>query len=236
MIKKVTLIFPYKFLLLALFISQSSQARNYCFSKTVNLSEVRKDLSVILIGESSISSGNGPNCLYVRASGTQGMIVDKFLHKNYWIVSKDRNDSISANIQQCIIEVETKSKKESNSRLFDLKGRRIKAKDNFDHSKGSSISSLVVSSGRRGTLSLDGNEIQVSCIARGNSFDLDFYLQKSPGNFVSSSITVQKNQKVNIGGVVKDLEAKGRKLSIKPSVDLNKNSGKKRMDYFISVR
>lgn len=118
-------------------------------------------------------------------------------------------------------------------------------------------SSLVLTSGKKGSLTFDQQKLEVKCVLIGQSnYDLEFsmtYIPKTtsaltsngelvkvsdgkPSNTteITTSVQLTKGQKLDIGGVVKDLNDKSRTLSL-TGIDYSKTTGQAQTKIYLSI-
>ncbi len=123
-------------------------------------------------------------------------------------------------LPMCRIEVTREGGGQNNQQEFGVSTKpSLIARDRNQSSQAKTVSSLVVSSGREASIEVDGEAVFVKCYALRGGFELDLSVA-SYGTHPSqgtkrftTSISVQKGQKTEIGGLVRNLKDKNRVIS-----------------------
>ena len=93
----------------------------------------------------------------------------------------------------------------------------VRAVDRNSQLRTNVVQSLVVTSGYPASLDVDGEALQVRCLALPNSFELELTVASRPAvglvKTLSTTISVQRGQRLEIGGAARDLRKKNREIS-----------------------
>lgn len=105
--------------------------------------------------------------------------------------------------------------------------------------RGTSVSTLMVSPGLRGSIEVDGVFAQVKCIRTARAMIVEVFAGRDDGknvNSISTSITVSPGQKINIGSVVRDLRNKSNELSTSKGIRFDDVEAKSAEEVFLQVQ
>lgn len=101
--------------------------------------------------------------------------------------------------------------------------------------RSSEVQMLYLSSGRSGSITVDGTELKITCYKRQNMFEIDIDLVGAKDG-IATSLTLGKGTKTNIGEIVKDLNSEARKLDANFGIEKNNMNGKRTTTYYLEVK
>lgn len=212
----------------------------YCFADGVSLDNAMSYLSNIKSPKDKFFKRESVNCLEVKGSAKTYGLYQRYLSKNFRILrsykGSDTGMTMGSSIPKgmCRIFVTKIGSKNLKTDIVKI-GR--KGRVNRAESKGESksVSNLVLTYGRRGTIRVNFEQVGVTCRKSGSGYQLSFDLNSNDTS-LSSSAYVSTGRKLNLGGIVNDLSNKRKKVSIDSGVEFQKETGQNKFDYFLEVQ
>lgn len=142
----------------------------------------------------------------------------------------------------CRFLITRKGQSSSRSTSYGVKTRkkiRPFASRRTSRRSGVTKSMLMVSPGLRGSIEVDGKFAQVKCIRTRRTMIVEVFAGVDKGRKVSSvstSITVNPGQTINIGSVVRKLRNDGKDLSTSRGIKVTKVEGESKEEVFLKVQ
>jgi hypothetical protein len=243
-IKRVTSILKNNLLFFLLFCAsttlEAKSLKGYCFESNVSLKAVRSHLSAILSPRDEVFERPSMNCIEVTISSTREELFETWIYKRFKPIRIYRTDGVVENNQtmgqmpMCRMTVERVSR--SDSSIDDVSvGSHNKLKNTRSKSNGVSQSSLLLTSGVRGRLRMDDQEVFVTCHVFGTNYRVELSLDSSNSS-LSTSVNTTKGSRLNIGQMVEDLNNRSRNIDIKKGVNYQKQKGRAVSDYFLIIQ
>ena len=84
-------------------------------------------------------------------------------------------------------------------------------------------------------MTIDESELEVVCTLMGSGYSLDFTLV-SKNHGISTSISIAKGSKINVGTIVQELNERDREISLDKGVAVKKETGKKQATFELMVK
>lgn len=213
----------------------------YCLSRGSSVEAAKNHLESIKAPGDKIFTRGSVNCVEVQGGAQRFELYQKFLSTQFKVVRTYKGlDSGQSNQGQafgsghCRIKVTKIGKTKTTTDTVEAGKRGVLSRAELD-GNSRSVSNMILSYGRNGSLVVNDQRLGVVCRKAGRQFQLDFSLEAT-GQSVSSSVSVPPGKKFNIGGVVNDLNNKRRKISIGGGVEYQKEVGKQQYDYFLEVQ
>lgn len=115
-------------------------------------------------------------------------------------------------------------------------GKDSRFKEYSSTNIGQSTSTLLLGSGKTGSISINNQKIDIKCTHISNSnYDLEISINGDAGG-VSTSISLSRNQQTNIGEIVQDLNDKSKEKDITSGYSKSKSKRKNYYQYFVTIR
>lgn len=212
----------------------------YCFSRGTSLSSAQAYLDSVKAPRDRTYLRESVSCLEVKGSPARFDLYYKFLSKKFRVLrtykDQDTGSARSSDLStgMCRIFVTKIGKKDSKTDKV-LIGNRGKVKREEFSGNSKSVSNLILSYGKRGSLSVNSQRIGVTCKKSGSGYQLSFDLE-SANSAISSNAFISSGQDLNIGGIVNDLNNKRRALSLEKGVEYEKQKGSEKFDYFLKIK
>lgn len=212
----------------------------YCFADGESVGSALAYLSNIKSPRDKFFKRESVNCLEVQGSSKTYGLYRRYLSKRFKILRTYKDIDTGAISESsipkgmCRILVTKIGKRKSKTDTVKL-GRRGKLKRSEEKGESRSVSNLVLTYGRRGSIRVDFENVGVTCRKSGSGYQLTFDLE-SKATALSSSAYVSPGRKLNLGGIVSDLNNKRKTISINSGVEYQKEVGKEKFDYFLEVQ
>ena len=137
--------------------------------------------------------------------------------------------------EHCRLEVQRKSKTDSRTFEGSLSKQSKLNERSYKHS-GSQVSSLLIAIGKPGSLRVNEDYLNVICKSQNSSrMFLDISLSGVKSS-VSTSITLEKGQTINLASIVEDLNDKYQSFSLEKGISIMNRKGKSHYDYFLKIK
>lgn len=216
----------------------ASSITTYCFDFSVSLSEAEKKLEEIKHPNDRLTKKRSMNCLEIEGSQKRANLYEAFLEKRFKLERTYKNEydlkEEVSSTSPCNIHLKRTSNQQLKKNTFSL-GKKNTLKQNQLKNQKTSVSQLLIDSGRTGTIRVDNYRVRVKCQNLGRRFKLDIELEHSSGG-VGTSLTVTSGQEVNLGSIVDELNDKQKILDVKNGLSQTKTSKKVQSHYSISVK
>lgn len=212
----------------------------FCFDRSVGLADAKGYLNTILAPGDRIYKRESFHCLEVKTAKRRKELYDKWLRRRFRLIRT--YDESSANAlapsvgisQNCTIDIEKKS---SGSGTTDSVGISKSAQASSDSFKeaGTTRWRLLLGEGRKGHIEVNGQKVALICQPRGAHFVIDVEVITASGS-LGSSVTVKKNQRVDLAGIVDDINRKTNRVDVNKGLDYIRAKAESRTNYFLFVR
>jgi len=229
----------FKFLMLTMIVN--AETVNFCFDREISLEKAKGELSTIATQNDQIDMRRGPHCLEVTVSESRIELFDKYLRRVFPGKVSKRNifsgfDEPAPMIpdSHCNIEIEQKGIGTSQGNQYGVGSKNIVRQTNTNETSSSKMR-MVLTKGRTGRLRVNDRDVEISCFPRGRQFQVDVSIAQSKGS-VATSLTVSSGQQIDLGDIVEQFERNGRLLDINQGVQVNKEKGQSKSQYFLTVQ
>jgi len=243
-IRKVTHILMTKVLLLvSLFFSFSISAKSltgFCFEKNVSLRTVKSYLQPILAKSDKVFERQSMNCIEVALDASRKDLFETWIYRRFkpsriytsnGVVEKKQ---AMGQMPMCRMMVEKTNR--SDSTIDEVSaGSKNRLKRTQNTSTGVSRSSLVLTSGIAGRISMNDQQVLVTCHVFGSSYRVELALE-SGNSALSTSVNTSKGSRINIGQMVEDLNNRSRNIDINKGIGYQKGKGSSISDYFLIIQ
>ena len=236
--KKASLIFLFNFLFLS---SIHAVVVDYCFVATTSLQSVQSHLQTVLSPRDEVLINSSSHCLnVVMKNELKEELYRKWISRKYQIISSSgySNTGIAPRVseqQHCRLEMERVTTADIKTQGGRLSQNSKAYERNFRHS-GSQKSSILLSIGRPGSLRVDDDYLNVICKSQNSSrVFLDISLTGIKSS-VSTSVTLERGESLNLASVVEGLNDRFKELSLKNGVSIEKTKGQKQFQYYLRVK
>ncbi len=214
---------------------------DYCFEQTTSLSNVHHYLNTVLSPQDEVVENNSAHCLNVVVKNDlKEELYRKWIGRKFKILSSSNSLGYPASTipqvqEHCRLEVEKISKMDKTTTGVDVSMKTKAYERNFKHS-GSQRSNLLLGVGSPGRLRVDDDYINVTCKSRNTSrvfLDISLWGERSS---VSTSVTLDKGQTLDLASIVEDLNNRSQSLSLNRGVQVKKTKGQKSYQYFLRIK
>ena len=115
-------------------------------------------------------------------------------------------------------------------------GKNSKFREHQSSRTGHSTSTLLLGSGKTGTISVNNERINIKCTyINSSSYSLEISIEGETGG-LSTNINIFRNQKTNIGEIVQDLKEKSKLKDIKSGYGKTKSKRRNYYQYWVTIR
>lgn len=231
-IKKATVIYRVSsfFLFLSLSFSINAQTAtdlsSYCFEQAVNLKEVHRSLTPLLLPKDIVEFRVDDNCIDIVLSADRGKLLEKYLSKRYRLKSNELVQEKAT----CQIDLRTTTKvKKENINLKVGDKNSLLGKDSV--STSTSTMELLISSNQTADFEAGAEKLKIKCQPIGiDNANLIFSYSEEKKARLSTELIVKKGEWVNIASSLKELNNKAKDLGI-PQTELDSTSEKNESIY-----
>lgn len=215
-----------------------SSPYSICLKEEGDLKLAKKELKKILAPVDQAYLREISNCLDIKTdSKLRFNFYKSYLGKKFRLSEqasqgvRDNQDDIS--FSRCRIRIREVTKTVEQKRKAKL-GRRSKLLDKKSNMDNEQISTLLLSSGKTGSLGLDGNFLGVVCFKKAKSFSVEIFIRGKKGN-ISTSLSLRPRQEVNIGQIANELNEKDKNIDFNDGLGYERDKFTRKHDYYLSV-
>lgn len=227
------------FILLSFNFSTFAQEElaSFCFNPPVNLSQVKEEVSFLLLPVEKVFLRSPDNCIDIATSSNRVKLLEKFLSKRYSLTEEPEMKAIAERMsnQHCRLELKTTRLKKTNGTQFII-GQNSNAAASASNASEISTSELLLGLGKPGLLEIGARSLMVEC-RRGASgiYQLIFSFSEQSRAKVNTEISVKKDETVNIAQIENELDQKNKTLGI-PQISYKEDAGKEQISYELKVK
>lgn len=228
------------FILAFVFEARATQSiTGFCFNKKVSLAQVKSYLSPILMSKDKVYVRESGNCLEIPLSENRKNLFETYLGKRYDTTRVYRTDGLIeknqaiSDMPQCRLQVEKITKSNLLEDEFSVGSKnRFKRTESKGHQK--TTSSLLLTSGVKGSLAVNDQSIEISCHVYNERYRIEVALTSDAGG-ISTSVNTRKGGRLNLGQLVEELKNRSKNLDINKGLSYGKKKGKSVSDYFLII-
>lgn len=192
---------------------------SFCFESNVSLKSVRHSIEFILLKKDSVSFREEDHCLDIATTEARKNLLEKYLAKNYALISLVPKEK-----GECHLELKTTTTKNKVGQDLNL-GEKNNLSVSESTTKAVTSAEMLLGAGFSGTLATGTQNLQVQCRPVGSDqFDLVFYFEEKTRATVSTTVSLKKNEVMNIATVKQILNDKNKTLGIPQTAIVNTDS------------
>lgn len=195
---------------------------SFCFDKTTNLNKVNQSLNFLLLPRDIVEQRPEDNCLDIITLPDRANLFEKFLSKRYDLKHEVTHESTKVGASSCRLDFKTTNQSKVDVNDFKI-GQKNTLRSSETNNRNSSTMELLLGFGNDGDLEVASVKLKVKCqIINDEKANLIFSFNEKNKGSLSTEITANKNEWINVGSVVKDLNEKNKTLGI-PQTELNES-------------
>jgi len=220
----------YLILLFGPVLSEENASIQFCFYDTPTTIQAANYLNDFLIKDESLIPRRDMNCLDVLVKPARANLFEKLLASKFSMkkMPLQGNESISDKRCDLVVEKETFSQMKTGEIGVRVKSFKLKDRNQIQQEKSKSF--LVLMHGKTASLHVNEEEILVKCfMIRADRYQLEFYL-KGQDNSLSSTVSLVKGQRLEVGGLVKTLNSKDQNIDL-PNTGITTKTKGERSDH-----
>lgn len=212
----------------------------FCFESNVSLSRVKSYLSPLLTSKDKVYKRESMNCLEISLSSGRRDLFETFLYRRYKPSRIYQTDGVveknqaMGKLPHCRIEIEKIGNSNSTNDELSV-GSKNRLKRTQKRGQRTSKSSLLLTSGVKGTLQVNDQSVYVTCHVFGSQYRIELALS-SDSSSLSTFVNTSKGNRVNIGEMVDDLNNRSKNLDINKGASFTKEKGKSTSTYYLTIR
>ncbi len=223
-------------------LAYANGLKGFCFERNVSIRQVKGHVSAITAPTDKIYLRESLNCIEMNVDSSREELFRKWISRRFKIIRQYAGNTNGAVITkklvrgQCNMKLRRIGKGQSETDNFQL-GRNSQASKTISNNSNERISRLVLTEGLKGSITVNGNRVEIVCHRAGASnYQLDVFSTDQKGNEISTNVSVSKGRELNIGQVVENLDNSSTNLDINKGVGKNQTQGNIKYDYFISIQ
>lgn len=213
----------------SLLAETTTDINSYCFDSHVNLKEVHRSLTFLLLPKDNIDLRTEENCLDVVTTTERAVLIEKYLGRRYRF-KKEMTET-----PECRLNLKTTQKIKTEG--VDLKVGKTNSVGKGEVA-GNSISTMeiLLSTGKPGEIEVGGESLKIVCRLIGSdNADLTLsYVDKNKAS-ISTQVQVKKGEWLNIATALKDMSSKAKNLAI-PQLEMKDMTGNNETIYEIQFK
>lgn len=213
--------------------AQDYPLRSFCFERGVSLLEAKSYVKGILNNQDKVGIRESMHCLEIPLEEARVSLVHTYLSRRYGHVSLAGEQAPISNIE-CQMEITESESRNEVSNEAGLGKRTVLKRGNLTESSGT-VSSMRLGEGRWGSLEINGTQVDLRCLKRGERWDIEVRMV-SPNGFISTALEVARGQQIDLGQTVQDLNNKNREVSTQTGVLQKTIKGNRTRRYTLVIR
>jgi len=221
--------------------SYSLGLKGLCFKASTSLDRVLMDMKALALPKDKFFKREAVNCIEVKLSDARFSLYQKYLKRKYLITRTYSGMDTGATRpqgltgQNCRIEIQKVSSDESTTKQFGL-GKKTKLSKSQNSGSRTSTSRLLLASGQKSNMAMDGNSVDLVCWPSSDVTARIVVSLSYDSSRLSTTVSVRKGQKVNLGQIVDKLNDKSRDISLRRGLGYKKTNGQRVSDFFLIYR
>lgn len=213
--------------------AQEYPLRSFCFERGVSLAEAKSYVLGILNNQDKVGIRESMHCLEIALDEPRVGLVHSYLNRRYQRVSLVGEQAPVSKVE-CQMEITESEDRNEVTNEAGLGKRTVLKRSNLTESSGT-VSSMRLGEGRWGSLEVNGTQVDLRCLKRGERFDIEVRMI-SPKGFVSTALEVNRGQQIDLGQTVQDLNNKTREVSTQTGVLQKTTEGTRTRRYTLVIR
>lgn len=207
------------------------QSQFFCLPQNVSLTQAKTYVQKILKNEDKVTINSSLHCLEIGIEQARSELVGKFLENRFGPVHQLTSAAPSS---QCHIEIiaSTDANIKNNTLVI---GRKNKLSQSNSKAQNQVVSTLNILENHWATIEMDQVHTDVKCLKRGAHWQLEVRTG-SEGAFLSTTINVETNQKVDLGNIVKDINQRRKNLSTDKGIEIKSEESNSTTSYILVIR
>jgi hypothetical protein len=215
---------------------------SFCFGAAVDLGQVKKSLSVLLLPRDVVELREEDHCIDIVCSPDRAKLFEKYLSKRYDLKKDARpgfGESSSREVlanNSCTIEFKTTKKIIKEMKNFKV-GSKSGIKNSQEKATETSSMDLVLGSGVEGEISATPDSLNVIChpVEVGDRANLIFAFTQKDKARVKTEVLLGRGEWLNVASIVKELNDKLKTLGI-PQTEVSEAVGVENTIYEIRYK
>ena len=208
----------------------SEDLNSYCFGAAVNLAQVKRNLSVLLLPKDIVEIREEDHCIDIVSTPDRAKLFEKYLSKRYDL-KHDVKTSFSESSKEvlpnnsCTVEFKTTKKIKKEVKTFKV-GSKNGLKDSEQTSTETSTMDLLLGAGVEGELSATPDSLNIICrpVVGSERANLIFSFAQKDKAKVKTEVLVGRGEWLNVASVVKELNDKLKTIGI-PQTEVGSTEG-----------
>lgn len=219
----------------------------FCFDRSVSLQEVKKQIAVLLKKDETVDFRNSLHCLEMNLSPARKDLFERVISKKFHIsrIYQENSSGLQNSNQltgptiNCHFELVTVSSGNTQGRRAGVEINnkfKVLAHDSSSQEDSKSSQNLLVGVGRSSTLSIDDQNLSLTCdslSAQGANVTLSF---TSASGGLSNSIFIMKGGNVEIGSIVDSQKHTAHSIGTVPRQEINHSKSNRHKKYFLYLK
>jgi len=143
--------------------------------------------------------------------------------------------TVNANPQMCRFTLLEETATNQNQKQYAI-GKHSKLNHSYSNQTSTTSSMIMVSVGRTASITAYNTDLNVKCTSVSlNSYDAEIS-KSGGGSSISTSITITKGKRMDLGSIVKDLNDKEKNLDINSGASHQSNDGVSTTRYYLTIQ
>jgi len=195
---------------------------------------VKSHVSSILAPKDKVYFRRAKNCLEIKLNPKRQELTRTWIGKKYQVIGPDIGSASLAMGRECRLKVERTLRASSNTTKLKI-GQRSGVNRIDSNSMGKRSTSLLLSSGRQGRIRYNDEIVFLKCIkGGGDNYQVEISVDAPQGG-LSSSVSLVKGQKINIGEIINQNRARSSRLSLSSGAAVSSKEALGKFNYFLMI-
>lgn len=211
--------------------AEDSTVSSYCFNHKIDLTAALNDFSFLKLPSEKSRLQN--HCFEIISSVKRADFYNRYFKRKYaQKVKIDHLAHTNSNQESCRIQIEKRG--QSNNQVRDITlGNKARVQDHSVLGQVISRQEILVSQGKKGSFDYLGKKVEVTCKIIGQLAHIQLETKRSSHLVtrgqdeldLSTSLSLNRGQKIEVGSVLKKIDSKGRQINIPAKIGGKSRSG-----------
>lgn len=182
---------------------------------------------------------SGADCIEIFTTKQREELITKIMKLKFSDLSIKTTNSIEAKV--CSIQVEKRKQKKTSNQNISI-GQFSQFRQSDDKNTSSEISFLNINENSAGNINVNGTDIQLKCrVINKDTYEVKLSLSSintdgTNSQNISTTINLNKNSSIEIGGIVKNLNGNSDSKGIPSGINYNMQNGQEETKIYLSIK
>lgn len=205
---------------------------SFCFERRNSLEDIKSYMQKIASPKDQIYLREKDHCLDIESSEIKEPLFRQWAQKRYRLVTS--STTVQPSSKMCRLKLTQEGSALEDKTQVSLTRKQALLRKAELSKRSSRVRTLLVQSGKEASLRVDDSKLQIKCYWRNATTYETVFSLESLKNSISSSLTLRKGQRIELGDVVDDLNQKDNSASLS-GIKHQKNTRDSKISYWLEI-